>query len=203
MLSPRPLFAALSLSLAAALSPLSAHAASKHTQHDSAKEAAPKAGTKAIAVSTLDGKFSFTLPAGYTANPLPAGDAAHGTEGASGTMYLNEALKRVVIVTESPIPNGTQVTDNDATFLDAAAAGLSNQQQAGLPDYQKISEKSARIKGLGVRQIDSTGTMGGGKTLTTTFVAGSGKRMTAVEVVSRAADQKDHDALVQQIMGGK
>jgi hypothetical protein len=200
MLSYRPLLAAMSLSLLAALSPVTAHAASKHKQ-EPAKEAA--ATTTALKVSTLGGKFAFTLPAGYAANPLPAGDAAHGTEGASGTMYLNEALKRVIIVTESPIPNGTKVTDNDDTFLDGAAAGLTSQQRAGLPDYQKVSEKSMKINNLGVRQIDSTGTMGGGKTITTTLVAGSGARMTAVEVVSRAADQSSHDAFVQQIVSGK
>lgn len=199
MLSYRPLLAAMSLSLLAALSPVTGYAASKHRQ-EPAKEAQASAALK---VSTLGGKFAFTLPPGYAANPLPAGDAAHGTEGASGTMYLNEALKRVIIVTESPIPNGTKVTDDDATFLDGAAAGLASQQSAGLPDYQKVSEKSMKINSLGVRQIDSTGTMGGGKTLTTTLVAGSGTRMTAVEVVSRAADQSSHDAFVQQIVSGK
>lgn len=206
MLSHRPLLAALSLSMLAALTPLSSYAASSHaaSQH---KQEAPKknaaTNTSALKVSTLGGKFTFTLPAGYTASPLPAGDAAHGTEGASGTMYLNEALKRVIIVTESPIPNGTQVGDNDATFLDGAANGLVSQQRAGLPDYQKVSEKTMKVNTLGVRQIDSTGTMGGGKTLTTTFVAGSGARMTAVEVVSRATDQSSHDAFVQQIVSGK
>jgi hypothetical protein len=203
MLSHRPLLAAMSLSLLAALSPLTSHAASKHKQEPAKEAAASGTSTAALKVSTLGGKFTFTLPAGFAANPLPAGDAAHGTEGASGTMYLNEALKRVIIVTESPIPNGTKVSDNDDTFLDGAAAGLSSQQRAGLPDYQKVSEKSMKINTLGVRQIDSTGTMGGGKTITTTLVAGSGTRMTAVEVVSRAADQSSHDAFVQQIVSGK
>ena len=202
MLSYRPFFAAMSLSVLAALSPVIAHAATKHTQ-EPAKEAATNTSTAALKVSTLGGKFVFTLPAGYAANPLPAGDAAHGTAGATGTMYLNEALKRVIIVTESPIANGIKVTDDDATFLDGAVAGLVSQQRAGLPDYQKISEKSMKINALGVRQIDSTGTMGGGKTLTTTLVAGSGTRMTAVEVVSRATDQSGHDAFVKQIVAGK
>jgi hypothetical protein len=202
MLSYRPLFAAMSLSVLAALSPVIGHAASKHKQ-EAPKEAAASSAPAGLKVSTLGGKFAFTLPPGYAANPLPPGDAAHGTEGATGTMYLNEALKRVIIVTESPIPNGTQVTDNDDTFLDGAAAGLSSQQRAGLPDYQKLSEKRMKINTLGVRQIDSTGTMGGGKTLTTTLVAGSGTRMSAVEVVSRAADQGSHDAFVQQIVSTK
>lgn len=202
MLSHRPTLVALTLSLSmlTAALPMVAQAASKHATHETpAKPAQPKT----LKVSTLGGKFAFTLPAGYTANPLPAGDAGQGTEGASGTMYLNEALKRVVIVTESPIPDGIKVTDNDDAFLDNAAAGLSSQQRAGLPDYQKLSEKSMKLNTLGLRQIDSSGTMGGGKTLTTTLVAGSGTRMTAIEVVSRAADQAGHDAFVQQILSAK
>jgi len=49
------------------------------------KPAAQKTATQTI--STLDGKFSFNLPKSYQADPLPAGDAEHGTAGASGPVY--------------------------------------------------------------------------------------------------------------------
>ena len=49
-------------------------------------------------VSTLDGKFTFTLPKGYVADALPAGAQAQGTAGANGTMYINQASKSVVVV---------------------------------------------------------------------------------------------------------
>jgi hypothetical protein len=190
--------AALSMALLACLVPLASQAATQH--HKAAHKSAAPAAMK---VSTLGGKFSFKLPEGFKANPLPAGDAKSGTAGNTGTMYLNEPLKRVVIATEAPTPNNIKVSDSDDAFLDSAASGLVKQQSAGLPDYQKVSEKSMKIRGLGVRQIDSTGTMGGGKTITTTFVAGSGVRMTMVEVVSRAADQASHDAFIKQIVDGK
>jgi hypothetical protein len=199
MLPFRPVLAALAVVAVVGGYPLSSQAASKHSHEASSHSAKPSASK----VSTLGGKFAFTLPPGYIANPLPPGDAAHGAEGASGTLYLNESLKRVIIVTESPTPNGSQVSDNDDAFLDAAVAALTNQQQAGLGDYQKLSEKRMKIKTLGLRQVDSTGTMGGGKTFTSTLVAGSGTHMTAVEVVSRAADQAAHEAFVQQIVSGK
>jgi hypothetical protein len=199
MLPFRPVLAALAVVALVGGYPLSSQAASKHSHEASSRPAKPSTSK----VSTLGGKFAFTLPPGYIANPLPPGDAAHGAEGASGTLYLNESLKRVIIVTESPTPNGSQVSDNDDAFLDAAVAALTNQQQAGLDDYQKLSEKRMKIKTLGLRQVDSTGTMGGGKTLTSTLVAGSGTHMTAVEVVSRAADQAAHEAFVQQIVSGK
>jgi hypothetical protein len=199
MPSHRSTLAALTLSLATALVPLASLAATKH----STKEPAAATHSAPIKVSTLAGKFAFTLPDGFSANPLPAGDAEHGTQGASGTMYLNEPQKRVVIVTEAPIPNGQTVGDNDSAFLDGAASGLASQQRAGLPDYQKVSEKSMKVNGLGLRQIDSTGTMGGGKTVTSTFVAGSGQRMAVIEVVSLATDQAAHDGFVQRVVAGK
>jgi hypothetical protein len=93
--------------------------------------------------------------------------------------------------------------DNDAGFLDGAVTGFLNQQVASLPDFKKLSEKKLTLKGLGVRQIDSTATMGGGKTLNTTFLAGSGSHMSVVQVIFRADDQAGHDKLIKQIVGGQ
>lgn len=152
-------------------------------------------------VSMLDGKFTFTLPKGFIANPLPAGDEAKGTAGASGTLYTNAATKTVVIAAQNTLPNGQQVKDNDAPFLDDAVSGFLSQQAAALPDFSKQSEKSMIVNGLGLREIDSTATMGGGKTLNATLLAGSGKRMTVIQIISRADDKTGHETLIKQILG--
>src|SRR3546814_468610 len=66
--------------------------------------AQPKTGAApAQKVSMLGGKFNFTLPKGFTATPLPAGDAAQGTAGTKGTMYSNATSKTVVITAENTI----------------------------------------------------------------------------------------------------
>ncbi|MCE4057940.1 hypothetical protein [Pseudomonas sp. Au-Pse12] len=152
-------------------------------------------------VSMLDGKLSFTLPKGFSASALPAGSEADGTAGASGTLYSNATTRTVVIAAQNRIPNGAQVKDNDSAFLDAAVSGFLSQQAAALPDFSKQSEKSMTLKGLGVRQIDSTATQGGGQTLNSTLIAGSGSRMAVVQVISRAADKTGHAALMKQILG--
>lgn len=152
-------------------------------------------------VSMLSGKFAFNLPKGFSATPLPAGNEANGTAGASGTLYSNTESKTVVIAAENTIPNGQLVKDNDAVFLDAAVSGFLSQQIAALPDFSKQSEKSLTIKGLGLRQIDSTATMGGGKTLNSTLLAGSGSRIAVIQVISRANDKAGHDSLMKQILG--
>jgi hypothetical protein len=154
--------------------------------------------TAPIKVSLLGGKFTFTLPKGFAANPLPP-----GATGATGTMYANEATKTVVIAAENNLAPGVNVKDNDSEFLDSTAADFDAAEHKALPDFTKLSEKSLTMKGtgLGVRQIDSTATQGGGKTLNTTLMAGSGNRMTVIQIISRPTDKAGHDTLVKQITG--
>ncbi|WP_223554488.1 hypothetical protein [Pseudomonas sp. BF-R-01] len=176
----------LLLAVAASLGALNAQAA---------KEVAP-----AQNVSMLGGKFKFNLPKGFVANPLPA-DAT----GASGTMYTNATTKTVVIAAENTIPGGVNAKDNDGEFLDTTASDFATQQAKALPDFTKLSEKSLTQKGtgLGLREIDSIATQGGGKTLDTTLMAASGTRMALVKVISRLSDNAGHEALVKQIVSGK
>lgn len=170
-----------------------------------AAKATASATAPAQKVSMLGGKFTFTLPKGFVANPLPAGDAATGTAGATGTMYTNQATKTVVIAAENTIPGGLNVKDNDGQFLDSVASDFTTQQATALPDFTTLSEKSLTQKGtgLGLRQIDSTATQGGGKTLDTTVMAASNTRMAIVQVISRLSDNAGHETLVKQIVSGK
>ncbi len=143
---------ALVLLLAAAtgLGALNAQAA-KATSSDNAP---------AQQVSMLGGKFTFNLPKGFTANPLPA-----SPDGATGTLYSNAATKTVVIAAENTLPKGISVKDNDGQFLDSTVADFDSAQRTSLPDYNKLSEKSlTRKTGLGLRQVDGTATQGGGMT---------------------------------------
>ena len=151
--------AVLILAMAASLGGINSYAATAPTKQKPAMQT----------VSTLSGKFEFKLPDSYVANPLPAGDEASGTAGETGTMYVNKTTKSVVIAVEHPLQAGVNAKDNDADFLDGAVAGFLKQQSAGLPDFKKLSEKKLTLKGLGVRQIDSTATMGLTQTNTRSF----------------------------------
>ncbi len=151
-------------------------------------------------VSMLDGKFTFTLPNGFSANTLPP-----SPDGAIGTMYTNDSTKTVVITAENNLPKDVTVKDNDGAFLDGTAADFEAAQREALPDFNKLSEKSLTQKatGLGLRQVDSTATQGGGMTLNTTLMAASGKRMAVVQVISRPGDMAAHETLIKQIVTGK
>ncbi|MBV4552711.1 hypothetical protein HU742_016315 [Pseudomonas sp. SWRI102] len=169
--------------------------------------AQPKAAAQAPAqkISMLGGKFSFTLPEGFIATPLSAGDAAQGTAGATGTMYSNATTRTVVITAENALINGTTVKDNDGTFLDTSMADFAAQKNKTLADVKILSEKSLTLKtsGLGLRQLDTRAIQGGGPTLDTTLLGASDTRMAVVQVISRASDSAGHEALVKQIVSGK
>lgn len=109
----------------------------------------------------------------------------------------------MVIVAETVRNDGVTIGDNDAKFLDGAVAGFVKDQGAALPDFKKQGEKKLTFKGLGLRQVDSTATQGGGKTLNSTFLAGSGNHLLVIQAISRADDAKGHAALVKLITGGK
>ena len=118
-------------------------------------------------ISMLDDKFTFTLPKGFTANPLPA-----SPDGALGTLYTNETTKTVVITAENNLPKDVTVKDNDGAFLDGTLADFDAAQRQALPDFNTLSEKSLTQKatGLGLRQVDSTATQGGGMTLNLSLI---------------------------------
>ena len=163
--------------------------------------AATKSTTQTI--STLGGKFTFALPKAYAADTLPVSAAEDASAATQGTLYANKTTKSVVIVAETVRTDGVAIGDNDTQFLDGAVAGFVKDQSAALPDFKKQNEKKLTFKGLGLRQVDSTATQGGGKTLNSTFLGGSGNRMLVIQAISRGDDVKGHAELVKQITGGK
>lgn len=169
-------------------------------------ETKPKAKSSSQAVvqkvSVLDGKLSFTLPAGFTKDPMPEIDAKAVAQGVTGSLYTNQADKRVLIITEMPIPMGVEATDNDAEVLDGLLVGQQAHQSGSYKDFKKLAEKKiVKKNGLGVGQLDTSVTMSGAPVLSTTLVAASGKRAAILNVVSRAANAEQHKAMVKTVIG--
>ncbi len=121
-----------------------------------AAPAKPAGDAPAQKVSMLGGKFTFTLPKGFTATPLPAGEVAQGTAGATGTMYSNATSRTVVIAAENTIVNGTNVKDDDGAFLDTTMADFAAQRIKALPDAKILSEKSLTQKAPAWACVSST-----------------------------------------------
>lgn len=173
----------------------------KEKTKEQAKAKTPASVPTGPKVSTLGGKFSFTLPTGYSAEPMAPGEAERGTAGATGTLYASAKSKRVIIATQTPIPPGVAIGDKN--FLKRAAADFVAQQSQATSDFKQLGDTEVRIDKLAVRRIDSSGTMGGGPTLGTTFIAGAGQTLSLVQIVSRADDRRGHETMVQRVLAGQ
>lgn len=153
-------------------------------------------------VSLLSGKLTFILPASYKKGEMPEVDAKAIAEGVSGAMYTDETHRRVLIVTETPNPVTSDASANDSQVLDALSSAALSQQSNSFHNFQKQGEQRVLKKnGLGVRQLDAYATLGGGKVLTSTLVAASGKRSALLTVISSAKDPKGHAAAVKMVIG--
>lgn len=154
-------------------------------------------------VSMLGGKFVFYLPKDYVKGPMEEIDDKAKAAGVTGSLYMNKPAKRVVIITETPLPDGKTVPSNDTETLDDIIAETLVQQQSSYKDFSQLGEKKVVRKGLGLRQLDISGSVDGGKVLSTTVAAASGNRTAMVNVISLAKDAKAHGALVKGVTGSK
>ncbi|MFK3797893.1 MULTISPECIES: polyribonucleotide nucleotidyltransferase [unclassified Pseudomonas] len=154
-------------------------------------------------VSMLGGKFVFFLPKDYVKGPMEEIDDKAKAAGVTGSLYMNKPAKRVVIITETPLPEGNTASSNDTETLDNIIAETLVQQQSSYKDFTKLGEKKLVRKGLGLRQLDISGSVDGGKVLSTTVAAASGTRTAMVNVISLAKDAKAHGAVVKGVTGSK
>jgi len=172
------------------------HSSKKPTKTAPAKPTGQK-------VSMLGGKLVFFLPKDYVKGPMEEIDDKARAAGVTGSLYMNTPAKRVVIITETPLPDGKTASSNDTEVLDNIIAETLVQQQSSYKDFTKLGEKKLVRKGLGLRQLDISGSVDGGKVLSTTITAASGTRTAMVNVISLAKDAKAHGVVVKAVTGGK
>ncbi len=155
-------------------------------------------------VSMLEGKWVFNLPKEYVKNPMPEIDDKARAAGVTGSLYMNKAAQRVVIVTETPLDSPEPVSSNDEATLAGIIAATLEQQQASYQNFKQLGDVKKMVRrGLGLRQLDISGSVDGGKVLSTTVTAASGKRMAMVNVISLEKDAKAHGDLLKGITSGK
>lgn len=179
---------------------------SKTTKTSKSTKTAPKPVPVPSAtqqVTMLGGKYVFALPKDYVEGPMEEIDDKARAAGVTGSLYMNKPAKRVVIVTETPLPDAQNVPSNDTQTLDNIIAETLVQQQSSYKDFSKLGEKKIVRQGLDLRQLDISGSVEGGKVLSTTIAAVSGNRTAVVNVISLEKDVKAHGALVNSLTGGK
>lgn len=153
-------------------------------------------------ISVLAGKLTYTLPQGYVERELPELDAQARARGMTGTMYVNAAQKRMVVVTETPVPEGSFEGDNDEEFLLGLANGTISKHESGYQDFRILREKEVvKNNGLGILEIDAYGTLGNDQLLNTTLLAASGRTAAYIHLISPRDTRKTHIALIKAIIG--
>jgi len=109
----------------------------------------------------------------------------------------------VVIVTETPLDSAVKVSSNDKATLDGIIAATVEQQKASYQNFKQLGEKKMVRRGLGVRQLDISGSVDGGKVLSSTVTAAAGKRTAMINVISLEKDAKAHGELLKAITDNK
>jgi hypothetical protein len=103
--------------------------------------AAAESNASGQAISLLDGKLSFTLPAGMTDQSGKLGTQANNMH-----VYSDATGQKAVIVI---------VGDSTNEDLAVLAKRLEDQQRSRDPQLQVVSNKSLEIKGHTLQQLDS------------------------------------------------
>jgi hypothetical protein len=141
-------------------------------------------------VSLLNGKQHFKL-AGYVQQPAP--------EGMPGSMYYNKQAKRIILVSEEPVPLAARAgTDHD--FLNGLRS-FKDKQKAADPSYTVVSEQTEEKNGLEFYHLEATSNMDGTDVFQATLIAVGNHKFSVIQVISNQKDKAGHIAAVKNITG--
>ena len=99
-----------------------------------AAKAKEKAATEKV--SMLDGKFTFVLPKGFVADPLPTSPS-----GATARCTPTRPQKPWSSPRKTSIPEGSNVKDNDGEFLDGSVSTVHRRPTQGAAGLQQAQRK--------------------------------------------------------------
>jgi hypothetical protein len=150
---------------------------------------APADAAASQKISLLGDHLAFNVK-GYVAQAVPGGGP--------GTMYVNKAEKRVMLIGEDAIPVVARGA-SDSDFINGMKSIKDKQKQAS-PDYKVISEKTENVKGLEVYHIEATDKMDGNNVQQATLLSAADNKFTVIQVISNAKDKTGHAAAVNNIL---
>lgn len=134
----------------------------------SAENSAPAAQAAAQTVSLLDGKLSFTLPAGINDR-----SGKVGTQASNMHVYADESGQQAVIVI---------LNNDDPKPLDELMQDLENQQRTRDANLQVITNKEIEIDGQPFRQLDSVIAVGGAKSYSSVVMGRVGGKLMTLQI---------------------
>ncbi|WP_058910445.1 DcrB family lipoprotein [Entomohabitans teleogrylli] len=161
-------------------------AACDNSDSTAAGDAAQSSAASGQPISLLDGKLSFSLPAGMS-------DMSDKLTNPSSNVraYADNVKQKAVIVI---------INDDDALALDKLAADVEQKQRARDPQLQVIASKDIEIKGHTLRQFDSVISENGKTTWSSILFTRIGDKQATLQISLPADNQQQAQTEAQNII---
>ncbi|MRS17184.1 DUF1795 domain-containing protein [Enterobacteriaceae bacterium RIT691] len=151
-----------------------------------AQGAAAESSTAAQPVSLLDGKLSFSLPAGMTDQSGKLGTQANNMH-----VYSDATGQKAVIVI---------VGDNTNEDLGLLAQRLEGQQRSRDPQLQVVTNKSIELKGHTLQQLDSIISAKGQTAYSSVLLGKVDDKLLTLQITLPADDQQKAQSEAESII---
>lgn len=137
-------------------------------------------------VTLMDGKLSFSLPAGMTDQSEKL-----GTQAKNMHVYSDATGQKAVIVI---------VGDDTTEGLDVLAKRLEDQQRSRDPQLQVVTNKSIEVKGHALQQLDSIISAKGQTAYSSVVLGKMDNKLLTLQIALPADNQQQAQALAENII---
>lgn len=151
-----------------------------------AQGASAESSTAAQPISLLDGKLSFSLPAGMTDQSGKLGTQANNMH-----VYSDATGQKAVIVI---------VGDNTTEDLGVLAQRLEEQQRSRDPQLQVVTNKSIDLKGHTLQQLDSVISAKGQTAYSSVVLGKVDNQLLTLQITLPADDQQKAQSEAESII---
>lgn len=161
----------------------STDSAAQPARGDTPAQASVPAGQN---VSLLEGKVSFTLPAG-----LSDQSGKLGTQSNNMYVYADKSGQQAIIVITAPTP---------AEGLDVLGGRLVEQQKSRDPSLQVLANKPVELNGATVQQVNSLQTLKGVTSYSSIVIGKTGDRLLTIQISLPAANQQEAENIANGVL---
>lgn len=163
----------------------STDSAAQPARGDTPAQASVPAGQN---VSLLEGKVSFTLPAG-----LSDQSGKLGTQSNNMYVYADKSGQQAIIVITAPTPT-------PAEGLDVLGGRLVEQQKSRDPSLQVLANKPVELNGAMVQQVNSLQTLKGVTSYSSIVIGKTGDRLLTLQISLPAANQQEAENIANGVL---
>lgn len=137
-------------------------------------------------VSLLDGKVTFTLPAG-----LADQSGKLGTQSNNMYVYADKSGQQAIIVIVAPAP---------ADALDVLGSRLVEQQKSRDPQLQVLANKPVVLNGAALQQVNSLQNLKGVTSYSSIVIGKVGEQLLTLQITLPAANQQEAENIANGVL---